>query len=240
MADDSPLVIAPTPPVCGSCGTRLPEGSQFCLQCGQFVSSDPNVVVVDAERISSRSSPKKPPKSRRKRLIAVCAVLLVVGAMAGWLATSDAGLAEQLRDDITGYREQNIADTPLTVNPRGYAYYKFTVPPGAVKVLVSGQFDAAGTPENNIEASLLTDSALVLWRNGYSTGTYYESGRVEQGTISAELPSGSGVYYLLFDNRFAPRTSKTIHATVLLRYKTWLPEAILEVRDKLWDWLGLS
>jgi zinc-ribbon domain len=235
--EDSPLVIAPTPAVCSSCGTRLPDGSQFCLQCGQFVSPDPNVLIVDAERISP---PAKPRKTGSKRRIVAGAFLLAFAAAASWLAMSDAGPAQQLREDIIGYREQNIADTPLLVNPRGYSYYKFTVPPGAVKVLISGQFDATGASENTVEASLLTDSALVLWRNGYSTGKYYESGRVTQGTINTELPSGAGVYYLLFDNRFSPKASKTIHATVLLRYKRWLPEPILAVKDKLWDWLGLS
>jgi hypothetical protein len=114
---------------------------------------------------------------------------------------------------------------------------------------VTGQFSAEGRStkkndkgnnDNSIEAYVLTDSAFVVWRNGYSTGTRYESGKVSQGSIDAALPAGSGIYYLVFSNRFSQRTDKNVHAVVLLHYQTWMPEWLLRMKERTWDWLGLT
>jgi hypothetical protein len=47
---------------------------------------------------------------------------------------------------------------------------------------------------------VLTDTAFVVWRDGYATGSFYESGRTAGGTISANLPPGEGRYCLVFSN----------------------------------------
>lgn len=166
------------------------------------------------------------------------ALLALIG-VSSWAGVSDDPLAQELRDDVTGAETLAIVEAPFSVKAHNFAYYKFTVPPGAVSVTVTGQFSAAGDPDGNIEAYVVTDSAFVLWGNGYSTSTHYESGRVTQGTINAALPSGSGIYYLVFSNKFSPRTAKTVHATALLHYKTWIPEWLLRLKDRFWNSIGL-
>ena len=76
--------------------------------------------------------------------------------------------------------------------------------------------DASGdtTVDNNIEVYVLTDAAFTVWQNGYATSSIYESGKVAEGTVQADVPAGAGIYYLVFSNKAAPKTPKAIHATV--------------------------
>jgi hypothetical protein len=62
---------------------------------------------------------------------------------------------------------------------------------------------------------------------------------VSEGKVQAELPAGAGIYYLVFSNKFAPKTTKNINASVLLRYKSWLPEWFRRMKDRFWNWLAL-
>ena len=71
------------------------------------------------------------------------------------------------------------------------------------------------TVDNNIEVSVLTDSAFTVWQNGYATSSIYESGKVAEGNVQAEVPAGAGIYYLVFSNKSAPKTAKAVHATVV-------------------------
>jgi hypothetical protein len=262
------LAIAPQT-VCSKCETRLPEGSQFCLKCGQPVSAESPPLVSELPSVIPRSKPEslvppvlqipvparplpaRPRRPRRRALWYVVLLLLVTV----WISLSSDPVAQQVRDEITGARTQTIVEAAIPVKPQSFAYYEFSVPPGAVNVGVSGQFSAEGRSakkndkgnndksnnnDNSIEAYVLTDSAFVVWRNGYSTGTCYESGKVSQGNIDAALPAGSGIYYLVFSNRFSQRTDKNVHAVVLLHYQTWMPEWLLRMKERTWNWLGLT
>jgi hypothetical protein len=247
------LAIAPQS-VCSKCATSLPEGSQFCLKCGQPVISDAQVVIPSKPdtltppvvQIPAPPSRPLPARTRRHRSRVLVYVILLLLAIL-WISLSNDPIAQPLRDEITGARTQTIVESPVSVKPQGFAFYEFTVPPGAVNVGVTGQFSAESRPDkktgkgndNSIEAYVLTDSAFVVWRNGYATGSRYESGKVSQGSIDAALPAGSGIYYLVFNNRFSQRTEKTVHTTVLLHYQTWTPEWLLRMKERLWNWFGL-
>jgi hypothetical protein len=93
--------------------------------------------------------------------------------------------------------------------------------------------------DSAIEVYVLSEPAFTVWQNGYATSSVYESGRVSQGTMQAELPAGAGIYYLVFSNKFAPRTAKNVNASVLVRYKSWLPESLQKMKNHFWNWLGL-
>jgi len=253
------LAVAPQS-VCNKCGTNLPEGSQFCLKCGQPVTAE-SLLATPGSQPEIKSAALTPPvlqipaplsrplptRARRRRIRLLYYLGLLLAGTA-WISLSSDPIAEQLRDEITGARTQMIVEAPVSVKPQNFASYEFTVPPGAVNVGVTGQFTAEGRPDkksdkasdNNIESYVLTDSAFVLWRNGYATGSRYESGRVVNGTIDASLPAGSGIYYLVFNNRFAQRTEKTVHASVQLHYQTWMPLWLLRIKERMWTWFGLS
>jgi len=58
--------------------------------------------------------------------------------------------------------------------------------------------------------------------------------------LSPDVPAGAGIYYLIFSNKAAPKTSKAVHATVLLRYKSWLPDWFRMMKGRVLDWIGFD
>jgi hypothetical protein len=122
----------------------------------------------------------------------------------------------------------------VSVNPRSFSSHEFTVPPGALDVTVTGEFSASPEckgPRQWIEAYVLTNPAFAVWCTGYSTATIYQTNSTSGAVIDA---SGAGVYDLVFSNRTSPYP-KTVHATVLLRYKSGWPNAILRLKERLWN-----
>jgi ribosomal protein L40E len=247
---DGPAVALATLPVCSKCGTGLPEGSQFCLKCGQPVRAEPNTEELATVHFTPAPENVKPARTRSKPPFLLIGLVLVLAGLVGWIAYSDNPTAQELRDDITGARTQTIIETPFSVKPHTFSYYEISVPPGAVEVTVTGNFNAAGSATkdrdkdknagNDVEVYVLTDTAFVAWRDGFSTGSYYESGRTARGTIRATLPSGAGHYYLVFSNNFSPRTAKNVETTVLLHYRALLSDSLTRLRERLWNWLGFD
>jgi hypothetical protein len=76
--------------------------------------------------------------------------------------------------------------------------------------------------DTGIEVFVLTESAFTSWQNGRASSALYHSAPVPTGTVRADIPAGAGVYYLVFSNKSSPTLSRAVHATVLLRYRSWL------------------
>lgn len=154
-----------------------------------------------------------------------------------------------LRAKIGFWQQLAVAPSAFSLPPGGFTYYKFVIPSAASNVIVRGEFHAspvataiknrAAVPDNSsVEAYVLGEAAFVVWRNGYSAGSEYDSGLRTKGSIDVELPGQPGIYYLVFSNRSSLRTGKTIHADILLSYKSWLPEGLLTLKDRFINWLG--
>jgi hypothetical protein len=188
----------------------------------------------------------------QRRIVLWMLVLVLLGAVL-WAATSESPAAQQVQEFVGWSHAQTVVDTVVSVNPRSFSSCEFTVPPGALNASVAGDFSVApGGPRNGyrngnesgkdrdtgIEAYVLTDAAFVVWNGGYSTQMVYESGLVARATIDAPLPAGAGVYHLVFSNKISPR-AKGVRATVLLRYKSWVPGALVRLKDRFWNWMGL-
>lgn len=152
--------------------------------------------------------------------------------------------------EFAGWKhDQGIVDNPFSVSARNLRYYKFVLPEGSMRVSIVGEFSSSADTRNsksaqpptddNIEVYVMSEAAFVAWQNGYATTNVYESGRVSKGSVQAELPNGAGIYYLIFNNRFAPNTAKHVNADVLLRYKNWLPESFRRMSERFWNWIGL-
>jgi hypothetical protein len=169
-----------------------------------------------------------------------------------WVATSESPVAQQVQEIVGWKHDQTILDTPFSVGPHTFRYYKFSLSEGSVNVAIVGQFMAVAEIPNagnrkdkdkdkdgNIEVYVLTEPAFTVWQNGYATSSLYESGNVSEGTVQADVPAGAGIYYLVFSNKFSPKSSKNVRATVLLRYKSWLPEWFRKMKDRFWNWLGV-
>ena len=246
---------------CSKCGASLPDEAQFCLKCGKPVSSPPKspAVVEPPPAIEIVR-----PRPKRRWLLWIVLAILAAGGL--WTVISDSTAAQEVQEFVGFKQDRTILDSAFTVGPHTFRYYKFALPEGSVNVAVVGQFTAAADSQstgnrksqpsdkndknndkNNkaldtdtgIQAYVLTEPAFTVWQNGYATSSLYDSGNVAEGTVQADIPAGAGIYYLVFSNKSAPKTSKAVHATVVLRYKSWLPNWVRRMKGRFLDWVGL-
>jgi predicted nucleic acid-binding Zn ribbon protein len=247
-----PANSATPPPVkvilgCSKCGASLPDDAQFCLKCGKPVSMPPKEVTV------VELGPAIETKPRRKRGVILWLLFALLLVTLLWMATSDNSLAQGLQEMVGWKHDQGILETPFTVSAHNFRYYKFALPEGSVNVAIMGQFtssaEASKSPGHNvknedkaadsdIEVYVLSEPAFTVWQNGYATSSVFESGRVSKGKVEADLPAGAGIYYLVFSNKFSAKNPKNVNATVLLRYKSWLPDSVRSAKARLSNWLG--
>ena len=234
---------------CAKCGATLPDESLFCLKCGKPISAPPKTPVV----VEKLLPPVRQP--RRTRPMIVGFLLAVLGGAILWAGMSDSESAQLVQEFVGWKHDRVILDAPFSVGPHTFRYYKFALPEGSVNVAVVGQFTSFALnsnvssrrdstkarkddADNNIEVYVLSDSAFTVWQNGYATSALYESGKVAEGNFQTDVPAGAGVYYLIFSNKSAPKTAKSVHATVVLRYKSWLPEWFRRMKARVFDWVG--
>jgi hypothetical protein len=218
---------------CSQCGEVLPNGAHFCLKCGKTI--DPPAIVTPAKTPRSflSGSGKARAKHTESRL-AIWGVALALPLLVWWVAAGNGNIARQFREVASGAHAEAVAVKSFSVSGRSFSSYKFSVPDGAVNVSVGGQFKAAGGLDNDLQVYVLTDDALVTWRNGYAISPYYDSGKVSQASFHAALPPEAGTYYLVFSNNSSAKTSKTVQAEVSLHYNTLWPEWTFHLKDKLW------
>ncbi len=229
---------------CSKCGASLPDEAQFCLKCGKSISLAPKQPKVEPDRIPELV------EERPKRRVFLWLLLAFLLATVVWGATSENPFALGLQELVGWKHDQPVLETPFSVTPRNFRYYKFALPEGSMNVSIVGQFAAsekrgsaksrekAEEDADRIEVYVLSESAFAVWQNGYATSSVFESGRVSQGRVQAELPPGAGIYYLVFSNRFSSKTAKDVNATVLLRYKTWVPDWYRRTKERFWNWVG--
>jgi ribosomal protein L40E len=233
---------------CVTCGASLPPTAAFCLKCGKPAPSTGNLealATVLAECMAFL-------RARRQRRILVWAFVLVLLGAVLWAVTGESPAAQEVQEFVHWSQAQTVVDASVSVNPRSFSSHEFTVPPGALDVTVTGEFSASPVgprhgkgngnesgkdADNGIEAYVLTNPAFAVWSTGYSTATIYQSNSTTGAVIDASLP-GAGVYDLVFSNRTSPYP-KTVHATLLLRYKSGWPNAILRLKERLWNLIGL-
>ena len=253
MSADSPEPTQTVLLACSKCGATLPDEARFCLKCGKPVSA-PATKVPLIEVLP----PGHPRPLRRKGRLWLWLVLVLVIASALWIATSDSAPAQGMQELMGWKHDQTILDTPFSVAAHNFRYYKFSLPEGSVNVAIVGEFSAASDtkvvpthkektdkgknesaePDNAIQVYVLSEPAFAIWQNGYATASLYDSGQVSQGSLQGDIPAGAGIYYLVFNNKFAPKTAKSVHATVVLHYKSWLPEWYRRMKERFSNWVA--
>jgi ribosomal protein L40E len=245
-AENAAAATIPPRSICSTCGTSLPAGTSSCLKCGQPVMPTANSEAL-SRAVAEASAFLRFRRQSRILRWSFAAVLL---AALLWVATSQNPAAQEVQEFVHWSQVQTIVDGQAAVKPGSFWSHEFTVPAGALDVSLTGEFSAsavdsrhagkgadnAKSHDNGVEVYVLTNSAFVVWSGGYSSDTLYQSGSTAGDIINASLPGGAGVYHLVFSNRPSPN-GKTVHATVLLRYKSGWPNAILRVKERLWNWI---
>ena len=191
---------------CSKCGANLPDGAQFCLRCGKPVSVPPKSQPASENPDVVDIPPEAPRVKQKRRRVFPWVALAIVIALIAWVGLSESPVAQQIQELAGWKHDQTILDEPFSVGPHTFRYYKFSLPEGSVNVAIVGQFTAASESgarkdaakdksgdDNNIEVSVLTEPAFTVWQNGYATSAIYESGRVAQGTVQADVPAGAGI-----------------------------------------------
>jgi hypothetical protein len=223
----------------------MPDGAQVCPMCGNPVALPAREIPV--VELPASAAPRPRPKRRR---VFLWMLLGVIVATVIWVVVSDDPYAQGVQELVGWKHDEAILENPFSVTAHSFRYYKFALPEGSTNVTIMGQFTVSAEPfkgkkspanesENNVEVFVLSEASFAVWQNGYATSSVYESGRVSQGTVQTDLPAGAGIYYLIFSNKFEPRSGKNVNATFQLRYKSWLPGWFRSLKNSLWNWLGL-
>lgn len=202
-------------------------------------------VVNDPEAKKTAEPVAASPAPRRKRHYFLWTLFVLLIAAFLWLATSSNPFAEGFQALAGNKHDQAVVDVPFTLSPHNFRYYKFSLPDASTNVAIVGDFTA--TPdddnrkskrphdlpdaENGIEVYVLSEPSFAIWQTGYATPSIFQTERVAHGKVEADLPPGAGVYYIVFSNKFSPKAAKKVDATVVLRYKRWIPGWLRKLGD---------
>jgi hypothetical protein len=191
------------------------------MECGQTVARTRPAAI------------RRTPKSSQPTSRIAIWMFALLGVLAIFWATSGNRVdVQRLREKyLAPPHAESLGEKAFSISARGFASNKFTIPSGASNVLVIGQFGVTGNSGDEIEVYVLSDEAFVTWRNGYSTSTYYDSGKVLRGNLHAVLPDDDGTYYLVFSNNVSRNTAKTVRADVSLQYRRWAPDWFYRMKE---------
>jgi hypothetical protein len=237
--------IPPANLPCSKCGAALPEDAQFCLKCGKPVNSPPKPATSTDSGAETKAAPK--PKRKLHLVLWLFLALFLFGV--AWAVTSDNPWAQEMQELAGKKHDQSILETeaPFSIAAHSFRFYKFDLPEGSAHISVVGQFSAApdtrgskisndaAPVDSSIEVYVLSEPAFAVWEKGYAASSVYESGKVQQGTLQANLPQDLGVYYLVFSNKADAKTAKKVTATILLHYNNWGPSWFRRFKDWIND-----
>ena len=169
------------------------------------------------------SKPETTPRPpRRKWLRVMGGLLLILLIAAAWTTISRNPYAQGVRAIFGRTPDQTIIDHTFTVGPRGFRFYKISLPAGSSHMAVAGKFSVAGdNSDNTVEVLVMNEDQFTLWQTGAQSHAIFESGRATQGDVQSDLPTGSGTYFLVFSNKFSTSGLKKITAGFVLRHRNW-------------------
>ena len=139
----------------------------------------------------------------------------------------------QMAEALQPTHDQGMIDETVSIASRGFFSRELSVPAGASDVTLDGDISAGDAPDEAVDIYIFSEPSFLVWRNGYSAESAYESGRVSQANIRASLPSGAGVYYLVISNKASKKKVNAIRATLTLHYRSVIPNFLLRWKDEL-------
>ncbi|MBV9481028.1 MAG: zinc ribbon domain-containing protein [Acidobacteria bacterium] len=224
-------------PICPTCGNSIFPGARFCSGCGSAPPPPPAVAAHNTESSAIPAHAPAPTQGGRvwPHRVLIALVLITISGAVGWVAFTKNAVAPQIKAYLTTSHVEMITDGSIALKPHGFASYRVIVPKGALDVAITGEFNASGRTEGDIQVYLLNDTGFVLWQSGYATSSFYESGKISQAKLDAPLPPQPGTYYLVFSNKLS-RMGKTVRIMAGLRYDTWFPDSLVSLKEKISGW----
>ena len=210
---------------CRFCGSMLPDDSNFCHSCGKTLTSAPASSTTRTAAASAVAPVKSaPPKTKNSVAVSsfIIGTLLIAGVL--WWAMnkpdsySASSSPSTLKQLVAQPRTEVLSNAEFALSAGQYRYIRFEVPQNASTVRVEGTFSASGGAGNDVEAYIFSNDEFVNWQNRHTVHTFYNSGRVTQGTLGVTLPPIVGTYYLVFNNSFSLLSAKTIQTSVRLHF----------------------
>jgi len=107
---------------------------------------------------------------------------------------------------------KSLINGSVAIQARGWWLNGFEVSERGGAVV--GRFRAEGG-SNDIYCHVMDADQYENFKNGNEFVTFYSSGRVTVANLNVRLPAG--IYFLVFSNRHAVATPKTIYGTIELR-----------------------
>ena len=110
-----------------------------------------------------------------------------------------------------------IINQSFIVNADSYKAYNFTIPADISTCHVTGDFSVSPTNSSGFRVFIWDNAAFSNWQSGHSillgfgTISFYDSGYLTSGTISAS-PYPGGTYWLLFLNNSTASVNVTSFA----------------------------
>ena len=206
---------------CRFCGSTLRDDSNFCHSCGKALTSAlPSSMAETGAGVAVAPVKPAPPKKKPAVGSFVIGVILIAGMLWWVINKSDSGSRgpSTLRQLVAQPRTEVLSSGEFALSATQYRYIRFEVPQNAGAVRVEGTFSASGGAGNDIEAYVFSNDGFVNWQNRHPVRTFYNSGRVTQGTLEITLPSIAGTYYLVFNNNFSLLSAKSVRTSIRLHF----------------------
>jgi hypothetical protein len=116
----------------------------------------------------------------------------------------------------------NLIDGTIAVENASYRCDTVVIGDTLYRPRLTGPFTISGSgTDPDIRISVVNGTNYRNWLGiGIDYSSYYYSGEVTGGTISASLPSLRGdTYYVIYDNQFDPFRDKNVNRRIDLEYQ---------------------
>jgi hypothetical protein len=193
---------------CTHCGSLNPDGAKFCINCGK------NPTGISPATVSKSYSPTLVIFLIVGRivlislLISVTKIVYYTGATDG-LKKDSATIKKKIEQDMP------IVASSFVVPASSMRWFPFLIPPG--NPIIVGHFEATGGSGNDIICLITDQDGLTNLRNNHTIYPFFNSGKVTTQSVNVKLSLGS--YFLVFNNRFSPFSSKAVNATIRFKFE---------------------
>src|SRR6266404_1299935 len=188
---------------CPKCGKEIPDGSQFCLQCGGDLRSKQS-----GRTLEGISAAAKLVLLLLLALIVVVVVVAIVNNESAKRGTEWSTRGRVITQNNPVIQPQRVSVVDKTFPVAAQHYVSYTFPLKADSSHVTGHFTAQGG-SNDIEVLVLDQDGFTNFSNRHNASTYYNSGGyVTTGSIDLRLATGT--YYVVFNNARSILTNKVV------------------------------